>query len=58
MEEFFTTLMDRIENLSSETKHKNLIKDAFGGKLVTEIIGQETCQHKSEREEPLIRIQL
>jgi len=42
-EEFFNTLMDRLENLSTDTKHKNLIKNAFGGKLVTQVIGKDSC---------------
>lgn len=47
-----------MEGFTSNGKHKNLIKNYFGGKLVTELIGKGGCKHRSEREEPLIHIQL
>jgi ubiquitin C-terminal hydrolase len=58
-EEFFNQFMDRMEGFTSASeKHRNLIANNFGGKLVTEMIGQDSCKHRSEREEPFIHIQL
>jgi hypothetical protein len=57
-EEFFSTLMDRLENLSKGTKHESMIKNSFGGKSVQQLIGKETCDHVSERIEPLLHLQL
>lgn len=42
----------------TNTKHKNLVANTFGDKLVTGLIGHDTCRHSIEREEPLIHILL
>ena len=55
VEEFCNSFMDKIEGFTN-AKHKNLVGNTFGGKLVTELIGQDSCKHRSEREEPLINI--
>ena len=57
-EEFFNQFIDKLEGFTSNGKHKNLIKNYFGGKIVNEIRGKGSCKCRSEREEPLIHIQL
>jgi len=55
-EEFFNQFIDKLEGFTSNGKHKNLIKNYFGGKIVNEIRGKGSCKCRSEREEPLIHI--
>jgi ubiquitin C-terminal hydrolase len=57
-EEFFNQFIDKLEGLTAGSRHPNVVKNYFGGRLVTELIGKNTCKHRSEREEPLIHIQL
>ena len=56
VEEFFNSFMDKLEGYIGGTKHANLLKNTFGGRSVTELIGQGECKHKSEREEPLLTL--
>ncbi len=56
VEEFFNSFMDKLEGYVLNTKHSNFIKNCFGGRLVTELIGKDTCNHKSEREEPMLHM--
>ena len=56
-DEFFSTFMDRIEDHLKGSEHEKVIKNHFGGLLVTEMIGKD-CTHRSERFEPFITIPL
>jgi len=56
VEEFFTSFVDKLEGYVKGGKHENFIKNTFGGRLVTEMIGKGSCTHKSEREEPMITL--
>lgn len=58
MDEFFNLLMDRIEQTLKEGRNQSLVQDNFRGFMVNEVIGQDECHHKSEREEPFIVISL
>lgn len=58
VEEFFTSFVDKLEGYVKGGKHENFIKNTFGGRLVTEMIGKGSCTHKSEREEPMITLQI
>lgn len=52
VDEFFNTLMDRLENLLKPSKNDFLVKNVFEGKLANELIGKGGgCTHTSEREE-------
>lgn len=55
VDEFFASLLDKLETCLKGTFSENLIKSHFGGIQATEIIGKE-CPHRSEREEPFISI--
>ena len=56
-DEFFSTFMDRIEELLKGSSNEELIKNHFGGLQVTEIIGKD-CGHRSERLEPFLTVPL
>jgi hypothetical protein len=57
VEEFFNSFMDKLEGyVLGDHKYNKFIKNAFGGRLVTELIGKDTCKHKSEREEPMLHL--
>ena len=56
-DEFFSTFMDRIEELLKGSSNEELIKNHFGGLQVTEIIGKD-CNHRSERLEPFLTVPL
>lgn len=57
-QEYMNNFMDKLEGLISNSQHKNLIKEYFGGVITTEMIGKDTCNHRSERQEPSIDIQI
>lgn len=59
VDEFFNTLMDRLEILLKPQNNDFLIKDIFEGFLSNELIGKGSgCDHTSEREEPFLAISL
>lgn len=55
VDEFFSSLMDKLENSLKGCGSEDLINAHFGGIQATEIIGKE-CPHRSEREEPFISL--
>lgn len=58
-EEFFNIFMDRLENLTKDTKEQNFIKDIFGGTLSNELIADDGGKKLyREREEPFLTIGL
>ena len=57
VDEFFNTLMDKLESALRETNEANLIKEHFGGIYLNQIIGKD-CGHKREIEEPFLAINL
>lgn len=58
-EEFFVTLMDRLEFLLKPSKNEFVIKNVFEGQLCNELIGKGGgCTHTSEREEPFLAVSL
>lgn len=57
VDEFFNTLLDRLENSLKKEKNDFIIKQTFGGVLTNELICKG-CPHKSEREEPFLAISL
>lgn len=59
VDEFFGTLMDRLEHLLKPSKNEFLIKNVFEGQLSNELIGTGGgCTHTSERAEPFLALQL
>lgn len=48
IDEFFHTLMDKLEHNLMKINKQAIIDDVFKGEYSNLIIGQE-CQHKSER---------
>lgn len=59
VDEFFSTLMDRVEELLKPSKNEFIIKDVFEGKLSNELIGRGGgCNHVSEREESFLAVNL
>jgi ubiquitin C-terminal hydrolase len=55
-DEFINTFMDRIEHQTKGLPGEDVVKSLFGGELVTELIGQGTCSHRSERAEAFITL--
>ena len=55
-DEFINTFMDRIENQIKGQNTKDIVKQLFGGELATELIGQGSCGHRSERSEAFITL--
>ena len=55
--EFLSLLIDRLEEQTKESKHKDFLKAHFGGLLSNELICKE-CPHYYEREEPFLAINL
>ncbi|KAL4505333.1 hypothetical protein ABPG72_002395 [Tetrahymena utriculariae] len=59
VDEFFNTLMDRLETLLKPSKNDFIIKNIFEGSLANELIGKGGgCTHNSEREESFLAISL
>lgn len=58
VEEFFNNFMDKLETQLKGTPQEQLVKQDFGGTLVTECIGKDACAHHSERNEPCLSVQL
>ena len=59
VDEFFNTLMDRLETLLKPSKNDFIIKSIFEGQLSNELIGKgQGCAHTSEREESFLAISL
>jgi len=56
--EFCARLFDQLETNLKGTDAAKCIDEAFGGTIVAQMIAQETCQHKSEREEPYHTVSL
>lgn len=57
VDEFFHTLMDKIEFNLKKIKKEDIINDVFQGEYSNLIVGQE-CQHKSERVENFMSMRL
>ena len=57
VDEFFVSLMDKVETRLKSLPQKNLVKDVFGGKVCNQIICQE-CKNKSERLEDCLVLSL
>ena len=55
--EFYSGLMDKLEEQLKKTTHENLVKNHFGGTVIREIICRG-CPHSYEREEPFLAINL
>lgn len=59
VDEFFNTLMDRLEMMLKPSKNEFIIKNVFEGQLSNELIGKGGgCSHSSEREEPFLAVSL
>ena len=59
VDEFFNNFMDKIESqLQPDSQAKSLIQDHFGGFQSTELIGKNSCSHRSERAEPFLTLPL
>ena len=56
VDEFFNTFMDRLENQLKSDSQDHIIKNHFGGLQVTELIGKDSCTHRSERHEPFLTL--
>jgi len=56
--EFCARLFDQLEANLKGTSHDKCIDSAFGGTLMNQMISQEECNHKSEREEPFHTVSL
>ena len=57
VDEFFSVLMDRLENQLKPLKQKDLLKENFGGQILNQIICQE-CKNVSERGEDSLVVPL
>lgn len=55
-DEFINTFMDRIETQIKGSLHQDVVKEIFTGQLATEIIGKNTCTHRSEVNEVFITL--
>jgi ubiquitin carboxyl-terminal hydrolase 9/24 len=59
VDEFFNTLMDRLETTLKPFKHEFILKDVFEGQLSNELIGKGSgCTHNSEVVESFLAISL
>jgi len=59
VDEFFSTLMDRLEALLKPSKNEFIIKNVFEGELSNELIGRGGgCNHTSERAESFLALSL
>lgn len=56
VDEFINTFMDRLETQFKGTERQDIIKDLFSGLLATEIIGKNSCTHRSEVNEAFITL--
>ncbi len=56
VDEFFNSFMDKLENKLKSDRNEHIIKNLFGGSQVTELIGKDSCAHRSEREEPFLTL--
>eukprot|EP01129_Flabellula_baltica_P014013 TRINITY_DN6628_c0_g1_i1.p1 TRINITY_DN6628_c0_g1~~TRINITY_DN6628_c0_g1_i1.p1 ORF type:complete len:2292 (+),score=457.58 TRINITY_DN6628_c0_g1_i1:2-6877(+) len=50
--EFFNNLFEKLENQLSLTSQEFILKNIFGGKIASQLIGKDTCTHQRERDEP------
>ena len=57
VEEFFTMMIDKIENLIKGKKEEKVIKNLFQGVFANEFICKG-CPHYSQREEPFLTVQV
>ena len=55
-DEFINTFMDKIETQIKGDSSQEIIKELFTGQLATELIGKNTCTHKSEVNEAFITL--
>ena len=59
VDEFFNTLMDRIEVSLKPSQNDFIIKNIFEGQLSNELLGKGLgCTHNSERIEPFLALSL
>jgi ubiquitin C-terminal hydrolase len=57
VDEFFNMIMERIEQYLKGTNEEKMLNHLFGGEVVNQIISQE-CEHKVERTEPFLTVQI
>ena len=57
VDEFFHSLMDKLERNLGKVGHKEMINNIFGGEQSNLIVGTD-CEHTSERVEPFLSIRL
>jgi len=57
VDEFFNMIMERIEQYLKGTNEEKMLNQLFGGEVVNQIISQE-CEHKVERTEPFLTVQI
>jgi len=53
---FFNFLFDKLERQLAELGKDNILKEIFGGTVIHQIIGKDSCTHKKERSEPFYSI--
>ena len=57
MFEFFSLFIDKLENLTKETRQEAILKTTFGGIMANELICKG-CPHYYEKDEPFLAITL